>query len=110
MPFIRTTTNVSIEKEKIERIKSRYGSAISTMGKGENWLMLEFSDNANMYFGGSDEILAYVDVKTYGTPSNTNAMTGEITKILNEELGISPNRIYVSYMGTNDWGYNGNNF
>lgn len=110
MPFIRTSTNVSIDDNKIMNLKNKYGVAITTMGKTENWLMLEFNDNAKMFFAGSSEPLAFVDVKTYGNPNNSNAMTHELTKIINEELGIDSSRIYVSYQGINDWGYNGNNF
>lgn len=110
MPFIRTSTNVSISDEKLNNLKSRYGAIIPVMGKSEDWLMLEFSDNNKMFFKGSSEPLAFVDVKTFRSPSNSNQMTGEITKVISDELGISSSRIYVSYQGINDWGFNGNNF
>ena len=55
MPFINTNTNVEISSEKREILKSRLGNAISIMGKSENWLMLSFEDNCNMYFQGDDE-------------------------------------------------------
>ena len=52
-----------------------------------------------------------VQVQTYGTnASGTDALTGKICTILNSELGIPQNRVYVSYFGTANWGWNGNNF
>ena len=53
-----------------------------------------------------------VEVQIYGSPSG-NAMselTNRITGILSESLGISADRIYVSYMCTENWGWNGSNF
>lgn len=113
MPYIQTRTNVKIDKEKELRIKERLGRAISLLGKSEDWLMLEFVPECNMYFGGdSNRLIAYVDIKIYGhgTRESFNNMTREVTKILNEELGIDSNNIYVSYGEFDNWGFNGVNF
>jgi len=37
-------------------------------------------------------------------------MTEAICSILNEELGIPGDKVYVKYLGTNNWGWNGSNF
>lgn len=108
MPFIRTSTNIKIDDEKLNNLKTRYGRAINIMGKTEDWLMLEFSDNNNMYFKGENNPVAFVDVKVLGSVNNSNDMTKELTNIINEELGI--NNVYIAYQGYSDWGYNGNNF
>ena len=39
-----------------------------------------------------------------------NKMTSVICNILNEELGIPENRIYVKYEEVFNWGWNGSNF
>ena len=39
-----------------------------------------------------------------------NNLTAEITKIFNEVLNIEPDRIYVKYETTTNWGWNGGNF
>ena len=113
MPFIQTRTNKSISEEQKVNIKSRLGEAITLIGKSESWLMLDFVPECNMYFKGDNSIdIAYIDVKLYGrADSNSyNAMTQAITKIINEELGIDPSNIYVSYTEIDNWGWNGNNF
>lgn len=113
MPFIQTRTNCKVDKLKQEAIKARLGEAVINIKKNESWLMLEFVPECDMYFAGKDDqVMAYVDIKLYGAcnPSDYDNMTVEVTKILNEELGIAPNLIYVSYAEFNNWGYGGHNF
>ena len=45
-----------------------------------------------------------------GKSTEYNTMTGAITEILNTELGITPDHIYVSYSEFANWGWNGSNF
>ena len=111
MPYIKTSTNINIDDIKLSNIKSKMGEAIRLMGKSEDWLMLEFNDNAKMYFkGNKDNPIAFLDVKVLGSVNNSNEMTRELTNIISCELGIAPNNIYISYQGYSEWGYNGNNF
>ena len=95
MPYIQTRTNVNISEEKKVKIKEMFGEAISILRKSENWLMVEF-----------------VDVKIYGNGNSEifNQMTNKVTEILNGELGILPENIYVSYLEYSNWGWNGSNF
>ncbi len=112
MPFINTKVNVALTKEKKDAIAARYGKAAAVIGKSEAWLMLGFEENCSLYFRGEDSApMAYVDVNILGSCSASaySAFTGEITKILNEELDISPDQIYVKYSPTSDWGWNGSN-
>ncbi|HOQ16969.1 MAG TPA: phenylpyruvate tautomerase MIF-related protein [Defluviitaleaceae bacterium] len=114
MPFISTRTSVSIDAEKRENIKAKLGKAIELIpGKTENWLMLSFQDNLPMYFKGSNqEPLAFVEVMLFGSASQEayDKLTKAVTDILNEELGIKPNGIYVKYEECKHWGWNGSNF
>ena len=111
MPYIKTSTNVNIDEIKLSNIKSKMGEAIRLMGKTEDWLMLEFNDNAKMYFkGNGSNPIAFLDVRVLGSVNNSNEMTKELTNIISNELGIAPNNIYISYQGYSDWGYNGSNF
>lgn len=114
MPYISTKVNVKISREKEEVLKSRFGKAISIFpGKSENYLMLSFEDECNLYFGGKNNIgIAYIEVSLFGKADSAtyDKMTAELTKIINEELGISPSAIYVKYEETEYWGWNGRNF
>jgi phenylpyruvate tautomerase PptA (4-oxalocrotonate tautomerase family) len=114
MPYISTKTTVTISLEKREVIKKKLGKAIELIpGKSENWLMLSFEDNSSMYFKGSNEKpLAFIEVKIFGKASEDaySRLTKAITEIISEELGISPDGIYVKYEEVSTWGWNGNNF
>lgn len=111
MPFINVKTNKSIPAE--QSLKAKLGQAITAIpGKSEGWLMLAFEPEVKMYFKGSDEGCAMVQISIYGSCSAAakQDMTGRVTDILAEELGLRPDRIYVSYAETADWGWNGSNF
>jgi phenylpyruvate tautomerase PptA (4-oxalocrotonate tautomerase family) len=53
-----------------------------------------------------------VEVSVYGSasPSAYSKLTAQVTDILGSSLGISPDRIYVKYFETQNWGWNGSNF
>lgn len=113
MPYIRTTTNVSISDDAASRIREQLGDAIQLIpGKSERWLMLAMEGDKKMYFAGSDEPLAMAEVSLFGSADGDcyNNLTGKITEILSEVLSIPASRIYVRYSETEYWGWNGENF
>lgn len=114
MPYIQTTTNIELTKQNCDNIKSAMGKAIEKIpGKTETWLMCEIEGGKNLYFAGNgDEPCAYNEVKIFGNADKSacEALTAEICKILNKELGIAENKIYVKYEMCSVWGWNGSNF
>ena len=67
----------------------------------------------SLYFAGEQlDKGAYVSVDIFGsgTSSAFDKMTGKICEVLEAELGIPSNHVYVEYRATPDWGYNGRNF
>ena len=112
MPYIATTTNVTINTRKRETLKERMGKAIELIpDKTEAWLMLSFRDGVDMYFRGEDDPCAICQVKLFGTADEENYadLTEALTDILREELDIDPDRIYVVYDEVKTWGWNGGN-
>ncbi len=113
MPFIDSKISVSVPQEKKDAIKAKFGQAISVLGKGESFLMVGFDDNYDLYFAGNKvEKGAYVAISLYGSasPDAYSKMSGEVCRILEEELGIPGDRVYVTYREVSDWGWNGKNF
>lgn len=113
MPFINVKTNVKVSAEKAKAVKSALGRTITAIpGKSESWLMVGIEDGYKLYFKGSDEPAAMTEVSLFGDASGgaLNELTGSITSIMHENLGIAPDRVYVSYMMTENWGWNGSNF
>ena len=94
MPFINVKTNVPVGSDKEKAIKSALGRDITALpGKTESWLMVGLGPEC----GGANAD-AY------------RALTGKVSALLAEELGLKPDRIYVKYSSTPDWGWNGDNF
>ena len=114
MPFINVKTTASVTDDKCEAIKSALGKAIALIpGKSEGWLMVGIEPEMKIWFrGDASADSAMVTVSVLGTVSDSDSsrLTGRITEILSDELGISPDRIYVSYSEHDKWGWNGSNF
>lgn len=112
MPFINIRTNAPVTDNNKLAIKSALGEAVTTIGKSEQWLMVGFEHQTYMYFRGENEPMAMVEVSMYGdAPAQAlNELTGIITTLLSDTLYIDDKRIYVSYMSTPHWGWNGSNF
>lgn len=74
--------------------------------------MVGIEDNYKLFFKGTEEPAAMIEVSLYGNASSNalGVLTSNITGILLDILGISMDRIYVSYMSTENWGWNGSNF
>ncbi len=112
MPYIKTTANVAIPWEVQEKIKTQLGKDAAIIGKTESWLMVEFRENAPLYFKGTNEPAAIVSVDLFGSAGAGayGNMTAVITDMLAEQLGVPADRVFVKYSEYSHWGYNGRNF
>lgn len=114
MPYIGTKTTVTITPEKELKLKALMGRAIEKIpGKTETWLMTEFTGDCHLYLAGDNsKPSAFVEVKIFGSAGKDaySALTAEICNILEAELNIPADRVYVTYQGYSDWGWNGGNF
>ena len=101
MPFINVKTNTAVSDTAEQAMKRQLGQAIEALpGKSEAWLMVNFEPETRLWFAGSDDAAAMVEVSAYGSVADDAAGA----------LGIAENRIYVKYAETPLWGWNGANF
>ena len=114
MPVIDSKVSVTVSAEQEKQIKERLGQAISLIpGKSESWLMVGIQDNYHLYFrGDNSQPIAFVEVKIFGSSDRAafEKMTKEITSIFGEVLRIAPDHMYIRYLPSSDWGWNGGNF
>lgn len=115
MPCVQIKTNVPVSEETSQTLKSRFGQMIAYLPeKTEDWLMITLEDQCRMWFGGkSDQPLAMVEVKIFGDQvdaAGSQKMTEEICFLFQQELGVDPKNLYVRYLASPDWGWNGGNF
>ena len=111
--MIDSKLTVKLTNEQKEKIKTRFGQAVSALHKGETYLMVGFEDSYELYLGGKKlEKGAYVSVSLFGraSASDYEKMTGLVCNILAEELGIPASAVYVTYHEIQNWGWNGANF
>lgn len=113
MPFINTKYSGDITPEQEINIKTALGEAVSAVGKSESWLMVGFEPNCSLYFKGEKfEKTAFVEVSLYGNAARSayERLTSEICGILESNLGVPADKVYVKYSPTENWGWNGGNF
>lgn len=115
MPCIQIKTNVSVSEEAAQTVKSQLGQIITCLPeKTEDWLMITLEDGCRMWFRGEkDKPMAIVEVKVFGDSVDRAAserMTREVCGLFQQQLGVDPRDLYVRYLATPDWGWNGGNF
>ena len=113
MPFIDCRTSAVLSPAVRERIKARFGQAVSVLKKPESYLMVGFTDGYELWFAGRRaEKGAYVSVSLFGRASAADCerMTALVCDILQEEAGADPAQVYVSYHPVENWGWNGSDF
>ena len=114
MPYIEIKTNTAITKDNEVAVKSKIAAVLTDAfpSKTENWLMVDFTANSSMYFGGKDDPCAMVQIALFGKGNTAgfDKMTDGVCRLIETELGIPADRVYVKYEEVSHWGWNYNNF
>lgn len=114
MPFINLCVSKDVSNDEEISLKEEFGKAIKIIpGKSEDWLMINITSNAHMYFkGNNDKPLSFLELKVYGNVDSNdfNNFTKEATNIINKVLKINPDCMYFKYEEVLNWGWNGENF
>lgn len=113
MPFIEVKVSVHLDDAKKTAVSEALTKiAGKALGKGESWVMTNIVGDQSMFFQGSSESCAYINVKLFGAASAAGAseLTQKATQEMTKLLGIAANRVFVSYFATQQWGYSGQNF
>ncbi len=113
MPYIEFKTNISVEKEKTEKLLKAFGEKISLIpGKSETWLMDSVQDNVPMMFSGKDDPCAIIKISIFGAaPAQSyEKLTDSICQTVHDMLGIPADRVYIRYDEIKYWGWNNSNF
>ena len=110
MPLLNISTNSQVKNEQSFLAKSS-DFISSLIGKPENFVMVKLCDSLSMYFAGTDELCAFIEIKSIGSlvPSK---MSGTICEFFSHELAIPTERIYVFFqdVNSNQWAWNSRTF
>jgi phenylpyruvate tautomerase len=114
MPYLKIQTNLPLSK-KAERAVLRTASILvaEELDKPEEYVMLALQANTPMLFGGSDDPVAFLELKAIGLPARkTRRLSEALCKLVEDHLGIPPNRVYVKFITVprGMWGWKGDTF
>lgn len=116
MPLIKVQTSAPTpEKTAIEGILKVLSAKLAQhLGKPESYVMTVFEPNVSMTFGGTFDPVCYIEVKNLGGMSSaqTKSMSKDFCQVINEKLGVPPNRTYIEFAGADRpmWGWNSSTF
>lgn len=117
MPFINTTTNISMSRKQKDLIDAGLREAISIIPRERaELLMVNFNDASSMALAG-DKIdpCAMVEIKLLAriAAETDNSLMEKLmevtTEVISRVLLIKPERIYVAFIGSPMWGAAGVN-
>jgi len=114
MPLLKIQTSQPVATGTQSALLSKASQAVADMlGKPERYVMVSLEHNPGMLFGGSDEPLAYLELKSIGLPeANTAEYSRRLADLLSEQLGLPADRVYIEFADAPRamWGWNGGTF
>ncbi|MGD8913978.1 MAG: phenylpyruvate tautomerase MIF-related protein [Candidatus Thiodiazotropha sp.] len=114
MPLLKITTNRPIDQNRVaELLKHTSESVAAILGKPERYVMISIEHNPQMLFAGSDDALAYLELKSIGLPDDqTKQISNALCQLMEQQLAISPERVYIEFSAAerHQWGWNSSTF
>ncbi len=114
MPLLKIETNVSIDHERQTALLKRASETVAEiLGKPERYVMVILESDRPMLFAGEEAPTAMLQLKSLGMPeSRTGEFSAALCRLVEEQLGIDPDRTYIEFSGParHLWGWNGGTF
>jgi phenylpyruvate tautomerase PptA (4-oxalocrotonate tautomerase family) len=114
MPLLKLETTVVLPDDKRQALLASLSKTVAeTIGKPEQYVMVSASQAA-MQMSGKPGDAAFVDVRSIGglTHDVNRKLSQKVCKLLNDSIGVPPNRIYLNFsdVEASHWGWNGSTF
>lgn len=112
MPVLTLTTNTQTEFSQ-ETLRNLSAAVAQMLGKPESYVMVQLQYNKYMLFAGSDDPLAYAELKSIALPrERTTELSATLCNLIAAELNIPPDRIYIEFSDLQRqlFGWNGKTF
>ena len=114
MPYLKIQTNLPLtEKAEQSILKSASSLVASELGKPEEFVMIAVQPDTPMLFGGSDDPVAFLELKSIALPAaKTKQLSHSLCSLIKEQLSIPMDRVYVKFIDVNHsmWGWKGDTF
>ena len=109
MPYINISTSAKVDDKKnfLEDISTLLSSLTN---KSKRFVMAKLDDNCQMYFDDHDSS-CFIEIRSIGS-LNPSEMTKPISDFVYEKIGISMDKIYISFedIPASLWAWNGRTF
>ena len=114
MPYLKIQINQTPDADTQQALLKKASATVAEqLGKPENYVMVELQPAQAMLFAGTDDPLAYLELKSIGLPdSATTGLSDSLCTLIAQELDIEKNRIYIEFADAprHMWGWNGGTF
>jgi phenylpyruvate tautomerase len=114
MPLLRLETTSALPSDKAKGLLPALSKLVAeTIGKPEQYVMVTAATAAILMAGKPGEA-AFVDLRSIGGlgPEVNRQLSQRICRLLNETLGVPPNRVYLNFLEVEaaNWGWNSQTF
>ncbi|MDO8543434.1 MAG: phenylpyruvate tautomerase MIF-related protein [Opitutaceae bacterium] len=114
MPYLKIQTNLPLGK-KAERTILKHASILvaEQLEKPESFVMVAVQPDTPMLFAGSDDPVAFLELKAVGLPARrTKDLSEALCQLIEGHLGIPRDRVYVKFIDVKGsmWGWKGDTF
>tara|TARA_R110002111_G_scaffold208904_2_gene272923 strand:- start:916 stop:1251 length:336 start_codon:yes stop_codon:yes gene_type:complete len=111
MPYLNIVTNQAVADEA-NFLKAASKTVSVSTGKAETYVMVSLDTQPNMLMGGHDAPLAFLDYRALGLPADRSAFSDTLCQMIEDQLNISGDRIYISMTDSErqNWGWNHQTF
>ncbi len=111
MPLINVRTSISVVDNPEALLKDLSKELSVLTDKPEKYVMSLLNTNVPMSFAGTMEPCCYIEVKSIGS-IDSSKMSAQITRLISRKMGISADRIYISFEDVPPalWGWDGRTF
>jgi phenylpyruvate tautomerase len=116
MPLLKIVSSKSpADADSRQALLRRLSSTLAReLQKPEAYVMTCLVPDASLTFAGTDAPACYVELKSIGSFSEqeTARLSELLCRLLSEELGVAPDRIYVEFANPAGylWGFDGETF
>ncbi len=114
MPLLKIQTNQSLDAERRARLLEAASRDLAEiLGKPERYIMVILECNPDMRFAGSDEPLAYLELKSIGLPEGrTTELSQALCGLIGKHADVPAERIYIEFSDAarHLWGWNSGTF
>ncbi|MES9992152.1 MAG: phenylpyruvate tautomerase MIF-related protein [Candidatus Thiodiazotropha sp.] len=114
MPLLKIICNKALDQGRSgDFLKQTSARVAEILGKPERYVMISIEHNPQMLFAGSDDLLAYLELKSIGLPDDqTQQLSQALCQLMEDELAIPTERVYIEFSRAerHQWGWNSTTF